>query len=157
MEFIKKKRAVATDGEQVTDNDTRIRINVGGTLFETWRSTLERIPGTRLALLTVMGEADSTWDRQRKEFFFDRHPGVFQMVMHYYRTEELHTDQNFCGNIIQGELIFWGLTELDIEPCCWGHYSKYKEHKKPWPPWMTTHTTERRRGVARKTHGIQEV
>ncbi|XP_052224740.1 potassium voltage-gated channel protein Shaw-like [Dreissena polymorpha] len=77
-----------------------------------------------------MGEADSTWDRQRKEFFFDRHPGVFQMVMHYYRTEELHTDQNFCGNIIQGELIFWGLTELDIEPCCWGHYSKYKEHKE---------------------------
>lgn len=28
------------------------------------------------------------------------------------------------------ELDFWGLTELDIEPCCWGHYSKYKEHKE---------------------------
>jgi len=27
-------------------------------------------------------------------------------------------------------LDFWGLTELDIEPCCWGHYSKYKEHKE---------------------------
>ncbi|XP_052796244.1 potassium voltage-gated channel protein Shaw-like [Mya arenaria] len=126
MEYIKKGRAAEEEHAQ----DTRVRINVGGTLFETWRSTLERIPGTRLALLAVMGPADSTWDAERHEFFFDRHPGVFSMVMHYYRTEELHTDQNFCGNIIQGELEFWGLTELDIEPCCWGHYSKYKEHRE---------------------------
>lgn len=25
---------------------------------------------------------------------------------------------------------YWGLTELDIEPCCWGTYSKYKDHKE---------------------------
>ena len=28
------------------------------------------------------------------------------------------------------ELDFWGLTELDIEPCCWGHYCKFKENKE---------------------------
>lgn len=28
------------------------------------------------------------------------------------------------------ELDFWGLTELDIEPCCWGHYSKFKDHRE---------------------------
>jgi len=50
----------------------------------------------------VLGESDETWDKERREFFFDRHPGIFSMVMHYYRTEELHIDQNFCGNIIQG-------------------------------------------------------
>lgn len=98
MEFIKRKRA----NEEIDKNDTRIRINVGGTLFETWRSTVEKIPGTRLALLSVLGESDDTWDKDRKEFFFDRHPGVFSMVMQYYRTDELHTDQNLCGNIIQG-------------------------------------------------------
>jgi hypothetical protein len=27
-------------------------------------------------------------------------------------------------------LEYWGLTELDIEPCCWGTYSKYKDHKE---------------------------
>lgn len=126
MEFIKKKRA----NDETDKDDVRIRINVGGTVFETWRSTVEKIPGTRLALLSVLGESDDTWDKERKEFFFDRHPGVFSLVMQYYRTEELHTDQNLCGNIIQGELDFWGLTELDIEPCCWGHYSKFKDHKE---------------------------
>ena len=28
------------------------------------------------------------------------------------------------------ELEFWGLTELDIEPCCWGHYNRFKENKQ---------------------------
>ena len=28
------------------------------------------------------------------------------------------------------ELEYWGLTELDIEPCCWGQYSKFKDHKE---------------------------
>lgn len=28
------------------------------------------------------------------------------------------------------ELDYWGLTELDIEPCCWGHYSKFKDHRE---------------------------
>jgi hypothetical protein len=28
------------------------------------------------------------------------------------------------------ELEYWGLTELDIEPCCWGHYCKFKENKE---------------------------
>lgn len=28
------------------------------------------------------------------------------------------------------ELEYWGLTELDIEPCCWGHYNRFKENKE---------------------------
>ena len=97
MEFIKKKRDVDPPVK-----DKRLKINVGGTPFETWSSTLERITGTRLALLAVLGESDESWDTDRQEFFFDRHPGVFSSILHYYRTEELHTDQNLCGNIIQG-------------------------------------------------------
>ena len=104
MEFIKKKRE--TDPPTT---DKRIRINVGGTSFETWSSTLERIGGTRLALTAVLGESDDAWDRERQEFFFDRHPGVFASVLHYYRTDELHTDQNLCGNIIQGVSIIIGV------------------------------------------------
>jgi hypothetical protein len=99
MEYIKKKRS---NDETNKKSEVRVRINVGGTLFETFQSTLERIPGTRLALLPVLGEADDTWDSERGEFFFDRHPGVFSMIMQYYRSEELHTDHNVCGNIIQG-------------------------------------------------------
>ncbi|KAH9524632.1 Potassium voltage-gated channel protein egl-36 [Bulinus truncatus] len=28
------------------------------------------------------------------------------------------------------ELEYWGFTELDIEPCCWGHYNRFKENKE---------------------------
>ncbi|XP_070174727.1 potassium voltage-gated channel protein Shaw-like [Littorina saxatilis] len=31
---------------------------------------------------------------------------------------------------VDTELDYWGLTELDIEPCCWGHYCKFKENKE---------------------------
>ena len=31
---------------------------------------------------------------------------------------------------VRQELEFWGLTELDIEACCWGHYNRFKENKE---------------------------
>ncbi|XP_064609217.1 potassium voltage-gated channel protein Shaw-like [Liolophura sinensis] len=109
--------------------DKRITINVGGQRHETWASTLERLPGTRLALLASLLQGDESWDEDHNEYFFDRHPGAFATIIHFYRSEELHPQVNICGNVMKGELEFWGLTELDIEPCCWGHYSKFKDHK----------------------------
>ncbi|XP_076443769.1 voltage-gated potassium channel KCNC1-like [Babylonia areolata] len=110
--------------------DHRLRLNVGGVVFETLRSTLRKRPGTRLSQLAEQLEADETWDLERQEYFFDRHPGVFSSILQCYRTDELHTEHNLCGNIIKHELDFWGLTELDIEPCCWGHYCRFMENKK---------------------------
>lgn len=102
MEFIKRIR----ESEKQKATDRRIKLNVGGVLFETWASTLERISGTRLALLAHLGETDDSFDREKKEYFFDRHPGAFMSILHYYRSEELHTDQNICGNIIKGVSVF---------------------------------------------------
>lgn len=82
-------------------DDRRLRINVGGVIFETMRSTLRKRPATRLALLADRLESDETWDVERKEYFFDRHPGVFSSILHCYRTDELHTEHNLCGNIIK--------------------------------------------------------
>ncbi|KAL3866942.1 hypothetical protein ACJMK2_044189 [Sinanodonta woodiana] len=97
MEFIKKKRNIES-----TKKDKRLKLNVGGVYFETLTSTLENIGGSRLALLAQLQEGDDSWDPEKQEYFFDRHPGVFMSVIHYYRTDELHIDQNLCGNIIQG-------------------------------------------------------
>ena len=82
--------------------DYRISLNVGGVIFETMSSTLQKFPGTRLATLAVMHEKDESWDGEKKQFFFDRHPGVFSFIIHFYRTEELHIEHNICGNIIKG-------------------------------------------------------
>ncbi|CAL1539169.1 unnamed protein product, partial [Lymnaea stagnalis] len=79
----------------------RVKLNVGGAVFETWTHTLLKKPGTRLSRLARALEKDESYDADRGEYFFDRHPGIFATVMHYYRTEELHTDHNICGNIIK--------------------------------------------------------
>ena len=81
--------------------DRRLKLNVGGVVFETMRSTLRRRPATRLAQLAERLESDETWDLENREYFFDRHPGVFSSILHSYRSDELHTEHNLCGNIIK--------------------------------------------------------
>lgn len=107
MEYMKKKH----ENHRAINKDKRIRLNLSGTVFETWLSTLTRVPGTRLSLLAQLQETDETWDNDRKEYFFDRHAGAFVPILHYYRTEELHVDQNICGNIIK---------EVSTEHYCYG-------------------------------------
>lgn len=99
MEAIRRAAAAAVANAK---RNKRIKLNVGGAVFETWTHTLLKKPGTRLASLARALESDESYDAERGEYFFDRHPGIFSTVMHYYRTEELHTDHNICGNIIRG-------------------------------------------------------
>ena len=101
----------------------RLTFNVGGTRFETYNTTLLRFPGTRLARLAKSGEADEAYDAAAGEFFFDRSPAVFALVLEYYRTGELHVDGDSCGNRVHAELDFWKLDETDIEECCWSKYT----------------------------------
>ena len=64
-----------------SDIDTRIILNVGGTRFETLKSTLRKLPATRLSKLT---EQLSYYDPILNEYFFDRHPGVVSQILNYY-------------------------------------------------------------------------
>ena len=98
MEFIKRER----EQKSKTKLDKRVKLNVGGVMFETWSSTCAKIPGTRLALVAHMQENDESWDKEKQEYFFDRHSGAFMAILHFYRSGELHMDQNICGNIIRG-------------------------------------------------------
>lgn len=70
------------DDEQEAD---RVAINVGGIRFETYVTTLQNIADTRLAWLIENLEED-TATKKRREFFFDRHPGMFVHVLNFYRT-----------------------------------------------------------------------
>jgi hypothetical protein len=82
--------------------DKRVVLNVGGTRHETWISTLETLPGSRLALLAHLQESDEAFDLTTGEYFFDRHPKAFEIIIHYFRTNELHVDQSVCGNVLKG-------------------------------------------------------
>ncbi|XP_074107432.1 potassium voltage-gated channel protein Shaw [Cotesia typhae] len=104
----------------------KVILNVGGTRHETYKSTLKKIPATRLSRLT---EALVNYDSNLNEYFFDRHPAVFNQVLNYYRTGKLHYPSDVCGPLFEEELEFWGLDSNQVEPCCWSTYSTYKDTK----------------------------
>ncbi|XP_060555933.1 potassium voltage-gated channel protein Shaw-like isoform X3 [Ruditapes philippinarum] len=109
-------------------NEHKIVINVGGIRYETYRSTLKNIPDTRLAWLTnYKGGHNPDFDSESGEYFFDRHPGVFNMILNYYRTGKLHAPTDVCGPLFEEELAFWGLDEKQIEPCCWSNYRAHRD------------------------------
>ncbi|KAG0443964.1 hypothetical protein HPB47_014336 [Ixodes persulcatus] len=106
------------------DVENRVVLNVGGIRFETYKTTLKKIPATRLSRLT---EALANYDPVLNEYFFDRHPGVFAQILNYYRTGKLHYPTNVCGPLFEEELEFWGLDANQVEPCCWMTYTVYRD------------------------------
>ncbi|XP_007901959.2 potassium voltage-gated channel subfamily C member 2 isoform X2 [Callorhinchus milii] len=115
---------------KIDDND-RIVLNVGGTRHETYKLTLKTLPGTRLALLAESdGQSLADYDDPdpgSRQYFFDRHPGVFAYVLNYYRTGKLHCPADVCGPLFEEELAFWGIDETDVEPCCWMTYRQHRD------------------------------
>ncbi|KAJ8412033.1 hypothetical protein AAFF_G00143000 [Aldrovandia affinis] len=108
------------------EESEKIVINVGGVRHETYKSTLETLPGTRLARLSdVDGGPGSV-----NEFFFDRHPGMFAYILNYYRTGNLHFPTDTCGCLFEKELAFWGINETDMESCCWESYCEHRDRIK---------------------------
>ena len=89
-----------------SDAAKRVILNVGGLRHETYKTTLKKIPATRLSRLT---EALANYDPILNEYFFDRHPGVFAQILNYYRTGKLHYPTDVCGPLFEQELEFWGL------------------------------------------------
>nr|XP_006823928.1 PREDICTED: potassium voltage-gated channel protein Shaw-like [Saccoglossus kowalevskii] len=153
-----------TDGtEQVSvpkRHDNKIYINVGGVKHETYKSTLRNIPDTRLSWLTQTTANNADYDPVTKEFFFDRHPGVFLAILNYYRTGKLHCPNDVCGPLFEEELQFWGIDEKQIEPCCWSTYTQHRDAQETLaklngPDWEENDLEEDEEDVA-KRFGIEE-
>ncbi|KAK3101571.1 hypothetical protein FSP39_004549 [Pinctada imbricata] len=107
--------------------DNKIVLNVGGVRFETYKTTLKSIPDTRLSWLSDTSGNSPEYDPSTGEFFFDRHSGMFHMILNYYRTGKLHIPMDVCGPAFEAELAYWGLDETQIEPCCWNTYRAHRD------------------------------
>ena len=112
-----------------TEQDVRVLLNVGGTRHETFLNTLENFPDTRLAWISEQLRKNPSRDR---EFFFDRHPGIFAHILNYFRTGKLHVPRDICGPMFEQELAFWGIDPKQIEHCCWAYYDEHNELEKTW-------------------------
>nr|CUU00318.1 hypothetical transcript [Hymenolepis microstoma] len=76
------------------------------------------------------GQHDKNLVAPQPVYFFDRDPEIFRFVLDYYRTGELHLPTNICGPFVRKELIFWGIDESLIDPCCMPAYMRYDEEKR---------------------------
>ncbi|PIO58001.1 K+ channel tetramerization domain protein [Teladorsagia circumcincta] len=77
------------DGPSSSSLGDRIRLNVGGTIFETTLSTLKKVPNTVLS--TMVAER---W-RGQGELFIDRDPTHFSKILNYLRDgDEFNVPQD---------------------------------------------------------------
>lgn len=116
-----------SNASRSTSRKDRVIINVGGNRHETYLSTLRVVPDSRLAWIGENASKQAEYDPETNELFFDRHPGVFANVLNYYRTGKLHCPGDVCGPLFEEELAFWGIEELQMEPCCWSNYTQHRE------------------------------
>lgn len=106
----------------VSTSKETIIFNIGGVVFETYRSTLFRLPNSPLAddkFLT------NHYRPEEKDYFFDRDPDIFRATLNYLRTGELHIPSYICGPAAKNELEFWGVKPSKIERCCWTNYNDW--------------------------------
>ena len=61
----------------------RITFNIGGTIYETYESTLKRFPKT---LLGDQRKRTSYFCSQSNEYFFDRHRDCFEGILYFYQS-----------------------------------------------------------------------
>ncbi|KXJ13819.1 potassium voltage-gated channel protein Shaw [Exaiptasia diaphana] len=109
------------------DGQDRVILNCGGVRHETFLRTLQNFPETRLTWSVENKANNRDYDPEKKEFFFDRHPGVFAQILNFYRTGKLHAPHDVCGPLFQDELMYWGIDEKQMEPCCWSFYTQHRE------------------------------
>uniref|UniRef100_A0A3Q3J7G1 Delayed-rectifier potassium channel regulatory subunit KCNS1 n=1 Tax=Monopterus albus TaxID=43700 RepID=A0A3Q3J7G1_MONAL len=109
-----------------------VHVNVGGLKRSLCSSTLKKFPDTRLGkLLACDSEEDilqvcDDYDVQQKEFYFDRNPGLFPYVLHFYQTGKLHVMEELCVFSFSQEIEYWGINEFFLDSCCSYRYHDRK-------------------------------
>ncbi len=107
----------ATQAQQRRDRkygsiDDRIVINVCGSRYETHRTTLELYPDT---LLGNAKRRKYYYDKNRQEYFFDRHRACFEAILYYYQSNgRLRRPDYVSLDIFLEEITFFQLGQEAI-------------------------------------------
>uniref|UniRef100_A0A1I8IU17 BTB_2 domain-containing protein n=1 Tax=Macrostomum lignano TaxID=282301 RepID=A0A1I8IU17_9PLAT len=106
---------VWTSASMAVNPADTVTITVGGCNFVTRRATLYRFPNTRLYNQIAADEL------QKDSYFFDRDPEDWRAAP---------ADEHLRPPFVRKELVFWGIHEASIGPCCLPHYVRYDEEKR---------------------------
>lgn len=99
-------------------------LNVGGRRFSFSMELMKHLPLSRLSRLHRCGsesellELCDDYDRERNEFFFDRHSEAFSFIMLYLQHGKLRLLPHMCELSFYNEMLYWGLESADLLPCC---------------------------------------
>uniref|UniRef100_A0A8D0HNB3 Voltage-gated potassium channel regulatory subunit KCNG3 n=1 Tax=Sphenodon punctatus TaxID=8508 RepID=A0A8D0HNB3_SPHPU len=99
-------------------------LNVGGTRYSFSREVLKDFPLRRVSRLHgCLSEQDvlevcDDYDRERNEYFFDRHSEAFGFIMLYVRYGHLRFVPHMCELSFYNEMLYWGLECSHLDYCC---------------------------------------
>ncbi|XP_028815022.1 potassium voltage-gated channel subfamily G member 4a isoform X2 [Denticeps clupeoides] len=106
------------------DHAAQALINVGGNLYTFPWSTLEQFPLTRLGRLRPCSSPEEIarvcddYDEARREFFFDRSPSAFRVILNFLAAGKLRLLREMCALSLHEELSYWGVEMAYMERCC---------------------------------------
>ncbi|XP_058502498.1 potassium voltage-gated channel subfamily G member 4a isoform X2 [Solea solea] len=129
-------------------------INVGGNRYTFPWSTLEQFPLTRLGRLCGcrspedIADVCDDYDEARKEFFFDRSPSAFRVILNFLAAGKLRLLREMCVLSLHDELTYWGVEMAYMERCC---------KRKMYTRIEEVHELERREEERRHRNAMQRV
>eukprot|EP00026_Physarum_polycephalum_P004039 Phypoly_transcript_04056.p1 GENE.Phypoly_transcript_04056~~Phypoly_transcript_04056.p1 ORF type:complete len:720 (+),score=149.53 Phypoly_transcript_04056:104-2263(+) len=99
-----------------SSNDELVKLNVGGKLFTTYKSTLMTYPDTMWARM-FSSSAEIAKKGPDGEYFLDRNPDLFAIVLEFYRNKALIVPKGTPMEALHNELQFFGIEyeEDDIQ------------------------------------------
>ncbi len=119
----------------------RISLNIRGTKYEIMLETLGHLSNSRLSDLKKLID-DSVrlkvtrndellkvcddYDIVQHEYFFNRDPRVFNLILNCFSTGNLHIDDNICVKLVAHELEYWRVDETHFDKCCEWKYMHQK-------------------------------
>ncbi len=118
---------VTTNLEPLGTTVEWVSFNVGGSVFLTRKNTLNNVPGS---LLAELDENSPHYHPSTGQFMFDRNQDLFPYILDFYRTGIMHFPHSLCGPYVKTELMFWGIDEDNVAPCCWSRYKEYEEQEE---------------------------
>ncbi|XP_069572037.1 voltage-gated potassium channel regulatory subunit KCNG4-like [Brachyistius frenatus] len=109
---------------RAVDHTLQALVNVGGNRYAFPWSTLERFPQSRLGRLRFCTTPEEIarlcddYDETCREFFFDRNPTAFRVILNFLAAGKLRLLRELCAVSLHDELDYWGVDPGHMERCC---------------------------------------
>ncbi|OBS58732.1 hypothetical protein A6R68_10166 [Neotoma lepida] len=123
--YYRRARKVGNlDSSPEADLKKEILVNVGGRRYLLPWSTLDAFPLSRLSRLRLCRSYEEItqlcddYDENSQEFFFDRSPSAFGVIVSFLAAGKLVLLREMCALSFREELSYWGIEEANLEHCC---------------------------------------